>query len=147
VNQDENRYAPPKAVVDDIDAATSRFANIDALDVSDKWKQKFRIFEKAGGPKLPRFKELAARERSKITFNILAFLFGPFYYLAKGMWRKALSLSAAVFVAVLVVAIVLILVDLGGLVGALGYGANAIYAARANVDYYKKMVLGDNGWW
>jgi len=22
-----------------------------------------------------------------------------------------------------------------------------IFATRANIDYYKKMVLGDNGWW
>ena len=26
--------------------------------------------------------------------NILAFLFGPFYYLAKGMWKEALALGA-----------------------------------------------------
>lgn len=30
---------------------------------------------------------------------------------------------------------------------ALGYGVGALFAVRANIDYYKKMVLGDNGWW
>lgn len=29
----------------------------------------------------------------------------------------------------------------------LGYGVSAVFAIRANIDYYKKMVLGDNGWW
>jgi len=33
----------------------------------------------------------------------------------------------------------------------LGYVASlvlaAIYGLRANADYYRKMVLGDNGWW
>ena len=33
------------------------------------------------------------------------------------------------------------------LANALGYGVGAVFAVRANIDYYKKMVLGDNGWW
>ncbi|MFM9377275.1 DUF2628 domain-containing protein [Gordonia sp. VNK21] len=27
----------------------------------------------------------------RITFNVLAFFFGPIYFAVKGMWRKALS--------------------------------------------------------
>ena len=30
---------------------------------------------------------------------------------------------------------------------ALGYGISAVFAIRANLDYYKKMLLNDNGWW
>ncbi|MET0335796.1 MAG: DUF2628 domain-containing protein, partial [Rhizobacter sp.] len=86
-------------------------------------------------------------ERFKISFNVLAFLFGPLYYLTKGMWKKALSLFGACIVVVVVVGVVLDLFGFGKIADALGYGAAAIFAVRANIDYYKKMVLGDNGWW
>lgn len=29
----------------------------------------------------------------------------------------------------------------------LGYGAAAFFGTRANIDYHKKMVLRDKGWW
>jgi len=28
-----------------------------------------------------------------------------------------------------------------------GLVSSVIFATRANIDYYKKMVLEDNGWW
>lgn len=117
------------------------------MPVSNSWKQKFRLMEKAGGPKQPNLKSLAAGERFKIGFNILAFLFGPLYYLVKGMWKKALSLFCVCLVAIVAVGVILELVGLGHVGNALGYGAAAVFAVRANIDYYKKMVLGENGWW
>jgi hypothetical protein len=29
----------------------------------------------------------------------------------------------------------------------LDFGAAAFFAGRANIDYYKKIVLGENSWW
>ena len=81
------------------------------------------------------------------TFNILAFLFGPFYYIAKGMWKKGIALFFVCFIAVLLLEIVLNMFGFAKMGKALGYGVSAVFAVRANVDYYKKMVLGDNGWW
>jgi len=113
--------------------------------VSAAWQRKFALLEKAGGPKQPRIRELAFSDRIKATFNAWGFLFGPLYYLTKGMWRKAIVLTALCAVAVGVLMLVL---------GALGLSANvtnfigpAIFGARANIDFYKKVVLGDNGWW
>ena len=120
---------------------------IESLPVSNSWKQKFRLLEKAGGPKQPNLKALSFGERFKIAFNVLAFLFGPFYYLAKGMWKKGLALFGACVAAIVVIGFALDLVGLTKIADALGYGAAAIFAARANIDYYKKMVLGENGWW
>jgi hypothetical protein len=142
----ENRFAPPRAELSDIGEEPAH-GDIESLPVSDKWKEKFRLLEKAGGPRQPRMKDLSSGERFKIGFNILAFLFGPFYYTAKGMWRKGLSLFGACFAALLAIGLVLDLVGLGKFGNALGYGAAAVFAVRANIDYYKKMVLGDNGWW
>jgi len=141
-----NPFAPPQAEVQDIDA-TSGSADIDGLPVSDGWKRKFRLIQKAGGPKQTQFKSLTSGERMKISFNILAFLFGPIYYIVKGMWKKGLALFGACFGVLVVLSVLLELAGLGKVANALGYGAAALFAVRANIDYYKKMVLGDNGWW
>jgi hypothetical protein len=146
MTSDMNRYAPPKAELADTDPPRAG-ADIDGLDVSASWKQKFHLIEKAGGPKQPKLKALSSGERFKIGFNILAFLFGPFYYLAKGMWKRAFSLFGLCAVVVIVLAVILELLGLGRITRALGYGAAAVFAVRANIDYYKKCVLGDNGWW
>ena len=50
-------------------------------------------------------------------------------------------------VAVIELEVVLTLAGFAGLGKAVGYGASAVFAVRANIDCYKKMVLGDNGWW
>ena len=115
-------------------------------ETSEAWKIRFALLEKAGGLKLPKVKELAFGERAKAVFNVYGFLFGPFYYLAKGMWKKAISLGSACFVAVAI---------LQGILAAMGISDDgvtvvisaAVFATRANIDYYKKIVLGDNGWW
>ncbi|MGV8960861.1 MAG: DUF2628 domain-containing protein [Stenotrophomonas sp.] len=115
---------------------------IAALQISETWKNRFRLIEAAGGPTLPKFKQLPSGERMKIQFNILAFLLGPFYYLAKGLWRQAvLYLILAIACAVLFE-----LLGLGKFARAVGYGFAAVYALRANVSYYKRVVLGEPPW-
>ena len=142
-----NPFAAPRAKVDDFGNAD--LVDIDGLPVSEKWKEKFRLFRKAGAPKFSRLKELPAEERKRASFgfNVLAFLFGPFYYIAKGMWRRGLSLLVVCISAVAAIEALLGLMGWTMLGHALGYGIAAVYAVRANIDYYRKMVLGDNGWW
>ena len=141
-----DRYASPKAEVADINDEPVQ-GDIESLPVSDAWKQKFRLLEKAGGPKQSNFKALSSGERLKIGFNIVAFLFGPLYYLAKGMWRKALTLFGVCVAVLVVIGFALDLAGMSRVADALGYGVAAVFGVRANIDYYKKMVLGDNGWW
>src|SRR3954466_4715595 len=136
-----NPYAPPGASVADVELTD---ADIESLDVSETWKKRFRIIKQAGGPGMPNLKNLPFRERRGAGFNIVAFLFGPFYYLSKGMWRKAITLFLVLMVALLVIDAGLELMGLGRYGKALGYGAAAVFAVRANIDYYKKMVLRDN---
>jgi hypothetical protein len=143
---ESNRYAPPTAVVEDI-AAQHTSADISNLPVSDNWKAKFFLLEKAGGVKMAGIKALSTSERMKITFNLVAFLFGPIYYVVKGMWKKGLAIFGASLVAVMLISFFMELAGLGRFANALGYGAAAFYAIRANIDYYKKMVLKENGWW
>ena len=68
----------------------SREVYIAKLPVSDSWKAKFLLIEKAGGLGLPRASVLTGSERFSIMFNILAFIFWPFYYFFKGMWKSSL---------------------------------------------------------
>ena len=112
------------------------------LDVSESWKRKFRLIDKAGGPDLPHFRDLPFGERFGLNFNILAFIFGPFYYLAKGLWRQAILYF------ILAVALVLLFeaMGLGKFSRGIGYGFAAMYALRANISYYKRIVLGDTPW-
>lgn len=112
------------------------------LDVSETWKEKFRLIEKAGGPTLPNFNSLPFGERLKANFNILAFLLGPIYFIAKGLWRQ----GVLYFVMAIVLIFILEIAGLGKYGNGIGYGFAAIYAVRANVCYYKKVVLGDVSW-
>jgi hypothetical protein len=116
--------------------------------LSPGWKSIFAALHKGGGVELPQSIELSLAERAMVLFNPWAFLFGPFYYLAKGMGRKALALC--LLAAVLVGAARLVS-------GALGLQSvmasalvcfipSALFATRANIDYFKKMVLDDEGW-
>lgn len=141
-----NPFAPPQSEVDDV-PAPDHAADIASLDVSDGWKAKFHLIEQAGGVKLPRLKTLSTGERLKASFNILGFFFGPFYYLSKGMWKKGLSLFLVCVAVIIALTVALELAGLGRFVKSLGYGAGAVFAIRANIDYYKKKVLGQNGWW
>ncbi len=78
----------------------------------------------------------------KAMFNVLALLFGPFYYFAKGMVRRALLGSAMVFLA----AVVLIALEEN-----LGFSPSGValavpWALYANRDYYATKVLGQTMW-
>ncbi|MGH8665654.1 MAG: DUF2628 domain-containing protein [Burkholderiales bacterium] len=141
-----NPFAPPKAEVDERTFA-AHSAEIASLPVSQSWKNRFRLIEQAGAVKQTRFKELSAGERMQMSFNILAFLFGPIYYAFKGMWKKGIALFAVCLVAILVLSVVLDFAGLGRFADGLGYVTAAVFSLRANIDYYKKWVLGENGWW
>ena len=141
-----NPFLPPQSNV--ADQSEDHEVDIDSLPVSDTWKKRFKWLRSAGGPSMSNLKNLPKeQQKSFVSLNILAFLFGPFYYLAKGMWKKAISLFTVCFAVIFLLEIVLIMAGFGGLAKALGYGGAAVFGVRANIDYYKKMVMNDNGWW
>lgn len=111
-------------------------------DISDSWKRKFDLIEKAGGPKLPNFKSLSFGERMQVGFSVLALFLGPIYYLVKGLWRQAVAYSGIGFV----LTVILAAARLDGLQQFVVYGIAGLYAARANVSYYKKEVFGEISW-
>ncbi|WP_295998252.1 DUF2628 domain-containing protein [Rugamonas sp.] len=118
-------------------------------DLPPTWIHNFALIEQAGGTGLPRIGKLPFGDRLRVLLNVWAFIFGPFYYAVKGMWRKGLTLLAF---AIVLIAILDMLFNLSA-IGAskLDLIANLVlplsFAARANIDYYKQIVLRDNGWW
>jgi hypothetical protein len=120
---------------------------IDSLAVSDGWKSKFRTIAEAEPISLgliPKFKNDAVYKNASITtkMNFWAFFFGIFYYITKGMWKKGIVLLA------IGIGLVIILGALfgGSVSNAAGFGVAGLFAAFANFDYYRKMVLGEDFW-
>ena len=147
---EDTPYSATKTSIADIDE-NDVIRRINELDVSDGWKAKFRIIAEAGGPKLPYLKDLPLSKRLEVRSNILAALFGPFYYIAKGMWKKGLVIG---FGSQLAFFFIFLILDHYGLIRPAYFSyphlslaaAAGAFATFANVDYYKKMVLDENGW-
>ena len=135
-------------------APAASTADIDAMDVSDKWKAYFKGVRKYGGLKTPLLKTLSADQRKEalkemkppIASCALAFVFGVFYYVAKGMWKKGLVLLAIVLPIVIVLSFVLYMIGGEGLANATRFLGGAIFLMMAPRDYYAFKVEGDCGW-
>jgi len=123
----------------------------DRAGLSEKWQRRFVAIEKAGGEhtrwwRWPEAKQLTSKERRLIRSNLWAFVFGPFYYLYLGLWRKAITLT-----------LVALVIDL--ILGMAGDALNVpvdnflwivsavMFKQCANVDYYRKIVLKRREWW
>ncbi|TWI63513.1 uncharacterized protein DUF2628 [Pseudoduganella lurida] len=113
------------------------------------WREKFGAIDRAGGVTLAKLAQLPLPDRLRIRCNVFALLFGAAYYACKGMWKRGLSL------ALLMAALTLLMMsaaDLAGIAPELARNvgisiAAFVYAYRANLDYYKQAVLGDDSWW
>lgn len=101
-----------------------------------------------GGLKLTKLKDLSFFERTACTFNLLAGLFVPFYYIAKGMWKKGLAYWGLGIAGILVLETLVTVAGFGHLLSRMHYTGAwvALFAMMANRDCYKKVMLGDNAW-
>lgn len=120
---------------------------IESLSVSDDWKTKFRTLAEVGEPITysMRLRNEAAYKQLpfKIKFNIWAFLFGIFYYLSKGMWKRGLTIIGIGIVMSMVMT-VLFGDEAGNLASFVVY--SLLFATYASFDYYRTMVLGEDFW-
>jgi len=112
---------------------------------SAKWQRRFALIQKAGGAKLGSMNKLTMSERLAVKFNVWGFFFGPFYYAFLGMWKRALTLLG-VGVAIILIGEVL-LSAIGAPQSVASFFVAGFFAGKVNVDYCKKQVLNDNGWW
>lgn len=147
---DQNPYAATATPV-----TTTTGTDIDSLDVSDRWKQYFKGVQKYGGLEAQQFKAIpkgparmaAAKEMAPpMSAFLLAFVFGFFYYLAKGMWKKGLVLALITFVFLTILVTLLYLVGGDTLAGGARFLGGAIFGIMAPRDFYSFKVLDDKGW-
>ena len=128
---------------------SARIEDIPAL--SEKWRLRFAVIEKAGGErarwwKWSEWKQLSWKEKRLITSNLWAFIFGPLYYVYLGMWRKAITLM-------LVVTVIDVIIGMTGdaldvpLDKSLWLVSALAFKQCANIDYYRKTVLNRREWW
>lgn len=126
----------------------------EASNVSDAWRKKFDLFEELGADQKSIYKVMSSagykalgfRDKHKLSFNVLAFLFGPLYYFFKKMWAKGLILLAATWV----VAALLTLAEavIGATLPDICYWipSAVICAQFANHDYYRHSTCGEKMW-
>jgi hypothetical protein len=77
-------------------------APIDEAKLAPIWRERFRLIDEHGMPN-SRAHSIAMQnvgtwERVTLALSPLAFLLGPFYLLYLGLWRPAISLTAATLV-------------------------------------------------
>ncbi|NOS73962.1 MAG: DUF2628 domain-containing protein [Methyloglobulus sp.] len=112
----------------------------------DNWEEIFHLIEKAGGIKLPGFKGLTSQERKKVRINWLAFIFGPIYYLSKGMWKKTITYGLLMSLFILLIKYIALHYFGKNDIRLSGVAFGAIWGVLANIDYYKIKVLGEDKW-
>lgn len=119
------------------------------LNVSESWKNKFRILEKAGefkGISYENHKSLSASERRKIGFNIWAFVFTSFYYFSKKMHYKGAFILGAGFLFSTLLTVIELTIGTG--IPSIIYWIPpaAIAASIANYDYFKFITKNEAIW-
>lgn len=124
---------------------------IELLDIADSWKERFRIiaewYENGLGMKMTeKLKNVPFSKRPEIYSSIYiknggfgtfvaAYLFGPFYYLFKGLWLKAIIYTLIIMFIFFVICLFIPTFQLTGGAG------GVLFAMLAPFDYYRLKVL------
>lgn len=112
------------------------------------WQQRFAFFDQFGLPNnapeaRAAFQKLRLVDKMRLNSNVLAFIFGPFYFFAKGMWRKGLTLLLVGLALGLVIAVA------GWSYGVLRFvsiGMSVVSMMTANYAYYLHVRRGSTSW-
>ncbi|WP_191905993.1 DUF2628 domain-containing protein [Nitrincola iocasae] len=122
--------------------------------VSEAWKVKFDILQKMGAGEQflykamgsAEYKGLSFRERNKISFNILAFLFGSLYYFSKKMWAKGAAILGVTWALATLLTLVEFIIGFEFPAVAYWIPSSVFCAQLANYDYFRKVMYGENMW-
>lgn len=116
-------------------------------NLGERWETTFRLIEEGGflsGTVAQR--QLTWREREHVRVNILAFLFGPFYYFYLGMWRRGGLILGAALVLAAVLELLAWYIGVRNTSRVDGLLIEAFCAHRANLDYYFFKRRGQTMW-
>lgn len=128
--------------------------NSSTPSVSEAWKTKFDILQKIGADEQfiykamgsPEYKGLSFREKNNISFSILAFFFGPFYYFSKAMWAKGAVILGATWVLAALLTLVESVVGVALPTVIYWIPSAVICAQLANYDYFRNVMHGEKVW-
>lgn len=121
----------------------------DRTGLPPSWQRRFAFFDRYGLPGSNSearevFRQLSFWEKQRINTNVLAFLFAPFYFFVKGMWRKGLTLVGLAFALALLMVYVL---DLPNTLQTAGsFVVPAVSMVTANYAYYLHRVHHSQSW-
>lgn len=117
-------------------------------DLPPMWQKRFAFFRRFGLPRSSpqardAYRALGLSQRMDVSANVLAFVFGPLYFMAKGMWRKGLALLVVEFTVLMVL----------GILGvseiwlrAIGVGFSVIATTTANYAYFLQVTQASTSW-
>ena len=117
-------------------------------ELPDSWQRRFAFYDRFGVPNISQesrqaYRDLSFGDKLRLNTNIWAFLFGPFYFFVKGMWRKGLVL----LVVAIALAATFLAVDAPGIVvRAASLVVPALAMTTANYAYYLHVVKGSRSW-
>jgi hypothetical protein len=142
---------PARVPLPQTDPASQAAPTDDLSGLSEIWRRRFAAIEKAGGEevrwwRLPHARQLTGEDRRLILLNVWGFVFGPFYYLFLGMWRRAITLT-------LVVLVIDLILGMAGdalnfpIDGYIWIVSSVLFSQSANRDYFRKTVLKRREWW
>ena len=118
----------------------------------NSWKKRFEILDKIDGEYWTRSGELEAKERAKLAFRVWAFVFGGFYYFAKGMWAKGICILIITLIIISATMPVLGVMGVNETWEAYFYyfispcTAGVACACMATTDYYKRVEFNEKMW-
>lgn len=112
------------------------------------WQRRFAFYDQyAAAPTKAEanavFRSPPFWERTRLTSNVLALLFGPIYFFVKGMWRKGLALLGIA----LALGVVLQVIGASDSVArGASFGFAALCMVTANQAYYLHWVRHNESW-
>jgi hypothetical protein len=118
------------------------------VELSPHWQDRFDFFAEYGAPNVTPESRQALRElpfgkRLVVSQNYLAFLFSPFYFFVKGMWRKGITLLGGALV-LAVAAAMLPIPEMAA--RGLSMAVPALAMTSANYAYFLHVTTGSTSW-
>jgi hypothetical protein len=123
---------------------------IESLRVTPSWKEKFKAIAETkpiGGGLKPEFEDEGKYKTLPFwtKFSAWGLLFGALFYFFKGMPKKGIVLIA---MAIILPSVIVAIFPQNGILLFGAYILPTVAAfAHANIDYYRKLVLGEDFWW
>ncbi|QZT62036.1 DUF2628 domain-containing protein [Mycolicibacterium austroafricanum] len=120
----------------------------DVWKLSESWRIRFAYFETYGPvpwtlEARQGYRALSFWDRIRLSSNVSAFLLGPVYFFAKGMWRKGLTLCGLVGASVPAV----LFTDVGGVIERVAALIVPVAATTtANYAYYLHVAKNSRSW-